>query len=283
MCENMITDLGPVEYSIIGEGTPVLFFHGGHSNCRETLFQEGWDLNQYKIITPSRPGYGQTDLSENGSPKKTAQLFHALILKLGFSKVIVVGISAGGLSAIEYASQFPQGTCSLILISAVTQKWLNENDDLYKRGKKMFSPHREKMSWRLFRLFFNLFPKMMSQVLLKEISTVENAAISNDEVNKIREMTSIQSSGNGFVNDLDQNIDASTILDIKCPTLILHSENDQSVPISMAYHAKNNIVASSLRTYDNKWGHLLWVGQEKQYPIEDLNSFLLTHPCNENI
>ena len=50
------TDKGQIEYSIVGKGIPVLFLHGGHSNCRETLFHKGCNTNKYLLITPSRPG-----------------------------------------------------------------------------------------------------------------------------------------------------------------------------------------------------------------------------------
>jgi len=36
------TDVGTVEYSDRGSGQVVLFFHGGHGNCRESLFQNAF-------------------------------------------------------------------------------------------------------------------------------------------------------------------------------------------------------------------------------------------------
>ena len=47
------TDKGQVEYSIVGKEKPVLFLHGGHSNCKETLFHKGFDTNKFQLITPS--------------------------------------------------------------------------------------------------------------------------------------------------------------------------------------------------------------------------------------
>lgn len=279
MCNTVNTDLGQIEYSIQGEGIPVLFFHGGHSNCSETLFQNGWDLSKYMIITPSRPGYGNTPLGDNGTPRKTAELTNALLNILNIEKVIVVGISAGGLSAITFAEEFPSKSCSLILISAVTKKWLSENDDLYERGMKMFSPKMEKLSWTLFRTFFRILPKTMSKTLFTELSTKQNQEITKSEIDQVREMTFKQSSGSGFVNDLNQDIDEDAIKNVRCPTLILHSENDKSVPIDMAIYADHEIQNSTLKSFDNKWGHLLWVGKDSEYPITELNEFLNENPC----
>lgn len=49
-----------IEFSVIGEGEPILVFHGGHSNCKEEFGYEALIKNDYSIITPSRPGYGRT-------------------------------------------------------------------------------------------------------------------------------------------------------------------------------------------------------------------------------
>ncbi len=279
MCEITNTDLGQIEYSIRGKGIPVVFFHGGHSNCKETLFQKGWDLSKYMIITPSRPGYGNTPLNVNSTPRKTAEITKDLLDKLEINKAIVVGISAGGHSAIAFAEQYPEKTCNLILISAVTKKWLNENDDLYKRGMKMFSPKMEKFSWMLFRLFFRIFPKRMSKTLFDELSSKPNQEITKSEMKQIKEMTFKQASGSGFVNDLNQDIEHGVIQKVKCKTLVLHSENDKSVPIEMAFYADKEIKHSILKTFDNKWGHLLWVGEDSKYPIEELNEFLNKNAC----
>jgi pimeloyl-ACP methyl ester carboxylesterase len=56
----------------VGNGFPILFIHGGHSNCSETLSHTGFDLEKFQLITPSRPGYGNTPLKGNGSPKQAA-------------------------------------------------------------------------------------------------------------------------------------------------------------------------------------------------------------------
>ncbi len=279
MSEIIKTEFGDLEYSVKGNGAPVLFFHGGHSNSEETLFHNGWDLSKYKIITPSRPGYGKTPLGNNTTPGQTAILTHKLIESLGIEKLIVVGISAGGLSAISFASEFTSKTCSLILISAVTKKWLDESDSLYQRGMKLFSPKMEKISWALFRTFFRLFPKRMTQTLYDELSTRTNQKITASEIEQVKKMTFRQSSGNGFVTDMNQDMDSESISKVVCPTLILHSENDKSVSKEMAFYADSKIRNSTIKTYNNKWGHLLWVGEEANMPISDLKDFLRENQC----
>src|SRR5690606_18679112 len=77
------TPMGMVEYTRYGTGEPVLFFHGGHSNCLDRLPHLGFDPLIYQFITPSRPGYGKTSLKNNESPEATARLFAVFLDQLG--------------------------------------------------------------------------------------------------------------------------------------------------------------------------------------------------------
>ena len=75
------TKIGEIEFTQKGTGIPLLFIHGGHGNCHESLFHKGFDLDKFRLITPSRPGYGRTPLSTNDSPKRTADILAAFFEK----------------------------------------------------------------------------------------------------------------------------------------------------------------------------------------------------------
>lgn len=268
------TTKGPIEVSFKGVGTPLLFVHGGHSSCNESLFHKGFDLNKYYLITPSRPGYGKTPLSNNATPRATAELFITLMDAIQLKSVIVIGISAGGLTALELASNFPDRVKKLVLISAVTKDWMTAQDPIYRKAKKLFSPRFEKYSWGLFRFFYLLFPRLMAKTMFKELSNFQHAKITPDEIKELHSMINLQSSKHGFVNDLDQHIDQKVLDEIACPTLILHSTTDNSVCIDHAKDAHAIIKKSILKIYTNKWGHLLWLGQESKIAIEDTLKFI---------
>jgi len=268
-----VTEAGIIEYSDTGKGMPLLFIHGGHSNSKETLFHKGFDKDTFRLITPSRPGYGKTPLTENGSAGKTAALFISLLDKLHLEKVIVIGISAGGLTAIEITANYPERVSKLILISAVTKKWLTEKDNTYQKGKILFNPALEKYTWWLYRSFFKVYPKMAASLLAKELSK-KVFPLEKPEIEELYNMVDKQRSKRGFVNDLNQDIPQGIINKITSPTLILHSLNDNAVCIEHAKFAANNILRSLLKTYNNNWGHLLWLGQEGKEPIADTLYFI---------
>ena len=269
------TAKGKIEYSLLGQGRPILFVHGGHVNCRETIFQKDLDPDKFCFITPSRPGYGNTPLADgNKTPKGTADLFIALLDELQLSRVIVIGISAGGLTALEMAANYPDRVESLVLLSALTQKWFAETDKVYTGGKKIFAPKTERFTWSLYRFFFNLFPKMMAKTMFKQLSKYRPIEFTEYELKELKQMTMNMRSGAGFDNDLDQTFDREILSKVACPTLILHSEYDNSVDLSHPQNAKNKIKHAKLRLFKNHWGHLLWLGAGYAQVLEEIKQLI---------
>ena len=265
------TSKGEIEYALLGNGKPMMIVVGGHTNCRETIFHKGLDPNKFCFVTPSRPGYGSTPLTDqNKTPKGTSDLFVALLDELNIQKTIVVGISAGGLTALEIAANYPDRVENLILMSALTKKWFVKTDKVYKGAKIFFAPKIERYTWFFYRLFFRLFPKVMTKTMFKELSKYRPIEFTEDEFQELKQMTLIMRSYEGFDNDLDQTIGRETLKRIECPTLILHSENDNAVDISHPRNAKNNIKGSKLVTFNNRWGHLLWLGTDYDPILNEL-------------
>jgi pimeloyl-ACP methyl ester carboxylesterase len=262
---------GKIEYTLLGKGRPVLIIVGGHTNCKETIFHKGLDSNKFCFITPSRPGYGLTPLTDqNKTPKGTSDLFVALLDELNIEKAIVFGISAGGLTALEIAANYPDRVENLILMSALTKKWFVKTDKVYKGAKIIFAPKIERFTWFLYRLFFRLFPKTMTKTMYKELSKFRPIEFTEDEIQELKKMTLIMRSYKGFDNDLEQTIDHETLKRIQCPTLILHSEYDNAVDISHARNASSNIKDSKLITFKNHWGHLLWLGTDYEPVLNEV-------------
>jgi pimeloyl-ACP methyl ester carboxylesterase len=265
------TSKGKIEYTLVGNGKPILIVVGGHTNCKETIFHKGLDPGKFCFVTPSRPGYGLTPLTdENKTPKGTSDLFVALLDELNIEKTIVFGISAGGLTALEIAANYTNRVENLILISALTKKWFTKTDKVYKGAKKIFAPKTERYTWFFYRLFFRLFPKAMTKIMFKQLSKYRPIEFTEEELQELRQMTLIMRSYKGFSNDLDQAINQEALKRIECPTLILHSENDNAVDISHALNAKDNIKGSKLVTFNNHWGHLLWLGIEYEPILDEL-------------
>jgi len=268
------TKFGEIEYSTTGNGTPVLFIYGGHTNSNTTLCHKGFDLEKFQLITPSRPGYQNTPLNDNKTPKQAADLIISLLDYLNIDKVILYGISAGGLTTIEIASNYPDRVEKLILASAVSKEWLDKNGRLYKAGRRLFNPKFEEFVWRMIRFFSGLFPNMIAKIFYPEFSTNLPHKLKKGDVKELVSMLKNFSSGTGFINDIDQNIEDDVISKIKCPTLVIHSKNDNTVLFEHALHSKKMIKNSKLVELNNEWGHLLWIGTDSKKSIEVTMKFI---------
>ena len=268
------TKLGEIEYSTTGNGKPVLFIHGGHTNCNSTLWHKGFDLKKFQLISPSRPGYQNTPLNDNKTPKQAADLIISLLDYLTIDNVILYGISAGGLTTIELANNYPERVEKLILASTISKEWLDKNGKLYKTARRLFNPKVEGFVWGMIRFFSGLLPNMIAKNFYPEFTTNLPHKLIKEDVKELLSMFKNFSSGTGFINDIDQNIDNDVISRIKCPTLIIHSKNDNSVPFEHALHSNKMIKNSKLVELNNEWGHLFWIGTDSKKSIEKTIKFI---------
>jgi len=268
------TRLGNIEYCSIGKGIPIIFVHGGHSNCNETLCHKGFDLEKFQLITPSRPGYGKTPLNGNRTPKQAADLIVGLLEYLSIDNVIVYGISAGGLTAIELASNYPNKVSKLILASAISMKWLDKQGKIYKTAKKMFNPKTERIVWGMVRFFSGIFPNMIAKSFYPQFSKNPAHKLKKDDIQELISTMKQYNSKTGFINDIDQNINDEILAKIKCPTLIIHSENDNSVLLEHPENANKMIKKSRVEILQNEWGHLFWIGTDSKMTIAKTIEFI---------
>ncbi|XKG24231.1 alpha/beta hydrolase [Ureibacillus chungkukjangi] len=281
--EVCIDDSGrELEYSIIGYGTPILVFHGGHSNCNEE-FGYGELLEQgYSIITPSRAGYGKTNPQLGRDIQTACHAYLTLLNHLNIERVHVIAISAGGPSGLFFAAHFSERVRSLTLQSAVSKQWLTSKDMEYKAAQILFRPSTENYTWGMIRQLSNRFPKFMFKQMAASFSKLPYTQIvtriTDDDIEMFRQMNNRQRSGHGFMIDLSQTgeISETDLNLIKCPTLILHSINDSAAPIEHAHHAQNHITNSRLCILES-WGHLIWLGQGSEKMYDELINFLVNY------
>lgn len=275
-CKIINTKLGEIEYHLVGKGISILFIHGGHSNCNEKLCHKGFDLEKFQLITPSRPGYGKTPLNNNKTPKQAADLIIGLLHHLSIDHVIVYGISAGGLTAIELASHYPNKVSKLILASAVSKKWLDNKGGKYKIAKKIFNPKIEKIVWVLVRFFSTIFPTIVAKNFYPQFSKNPIHKLKKEDIQELILSMKDYNSKMGFINDINQNINDDIFTSVKCPTLIVHSKNDNSVPFEHALYSKKMIKNSQLLELNSECGHLFWIGSDSKNTIEKIIKFIET-------
>ncbi|TLS36059.1 alpha/beta fold hydrolase [Pseudalkalibacillus caeni] len=286
--KRLTVDRGSIEFSVAGEGEPILVFHGGHSNCYEEFGFQKLVESGFQLITPSRPGYGKTSKEIGESLEASCIAYEAIITHLGLEKVHVLAISAGGPVGIFFASRYPERVRTLTLQSAVTKEWLTPADKEYKAARVLFRPSVEKYTWRMISLLNNRFPQFLFKNMAPSFSTLSYkklmGKLNAEDIEEFRKMNNRQRSGAGFLIDLEQTktIKAEDLAAVKCPAIIMQSKFDGFIPLAHAEHAHNNIPASKLVVLDS-WGHLIWLGKEADKAHTTVINFLRANTINDKI
>ncbi|WP_338553203.1 alpha/beta hydrolase [Paenibacillus sp. KS-LC4] len=269
-----------LEYSIVGGGVPLLFFHGGHSNCYEEFGYQNLVASGYSIITPSRSGYSRT--SSIAELEQACGLYLSLLDHLHIAKAHVIAASAGGPTGILFCATYAERVASLTLQSAITSPWLSPHDWAYRIFRRIFKPGVEKWTWLLLARINNLLPRLTFRLLLFSFSTLSPAEayarLDGLAIESFRKMNNRQRSYNGFLIDLKQaQADYTKALrSIKAPTLIMHSKNDRSVAPKHAEYATAHIAHAEACILD-AWGHLIWIGKHTAELDRKQNAFLAEH------
>ena len=111
------TRCGPIEYAEAGAGPPVLVVHGAGGGFDQALdLGGGLARAGFRVIAPSRFGYLRTPLPADASAAAQADAHACLLDALGIRRAAIMGVSAGGPSALQFALRFPERTAALLLL-----------------------------------------------------------------------------------------------------------------------------------------------------------------------
>lgn len=204
-------------YEITGKGDPLVFIHGLGSSTRDWEEQIPVFSKEYKCITLDLRGHGRTDKPKEQYiiPQFAADVAE-LLKGLNISNAFVVGLSMGGATAFHLAISYPELVKKLVVTNmsaAVPYKSFAD--------KKMF----------ITRLLIVklLGMKKMGKVIASRLFVKQDKH--NDECRKKMAARWAENNSKAYLSAMKALKNWSVMEElhkIKCPALIIHSDEDYS-------------------------------------------------------
>jgi 2-hydroxy-6-oxonona-2,4-dienedioate hydrolase len=267
------TRCGPIELQQAGQGIPLLMIHGsggGHDQgmaWAQPLLQRG-----VRLIAMSRFGYLRTPRPIDASPEAQADAHVCLLDTLKIPKVSVMGVSAGGPSALQLAIRHPERVSALILVVPITYK-----PDTVENSAPPVSDVKDSLLVRLLGsdfLFWTVLRLAPNSLILHVLATppeqVARASVSerhrvNDMVERILPV-SIRASGLRDDTRLGKSLRPYALETIQAPTLVASARDDGFGTFAGAQYTASRIPNAKFIGFMDG-GHLL-VGHDDEIQAE---------------
>ncbi len=241
----LTTERGAIEYSVVGRGQPLLYFHGGMGGYEQGLaLAEILPLDDFQLITFSRPGYRRTDIAKGRTLPEQAEVACEVLDHLGISAATILGLSAGGMSALQFAQNHPERCEQLILLMA-------QGPELAKSQPSAF------WLWLMdLMMASDFFVWILMEGGLNALTRLMRVQGSGDAMLNVKQFFAGVFPASdwrvGTTNDVEQLINQRTIdlTTITAPTLVLHGTQDVIVPPIVAKDNAAKILNSHLLMID---------------------------------
>ncbi|MGA2051055.1 MAG: alpha/beta hydrolase [Terracidiphilus sp.] len=224
------TSFGTLEFAEIGAGVPMLIVHGAEGG-----FDQGIDMTSamavrgYRLIVPSRFGYLRSTMPGNPTIAMQADAYVQLLDHLGIDKVVVVGISAGAWSSMQFAIRHPDRCRALVLL--VPANYLPAGTTIHGGAVVSAMVHSNFVAWALLKLM-PIMPGGMTRMMLGTDADVVRAAEPNEKA-RVRQLldhlqpVSQRIAGMNFDIKTAATHESFPIEKIACPVLTISAEDDR--------------------------------------------------------
>jgi pimeloyl-ACP methyl ester carboxylesterase len=278
------TDCGPVEYATFGDGYPVLVVHGIFGGFDQGLVIARGKVGEgFRSIVPSRFGYLRSPLPEDATPAGQADAFACLLDALDIEQAAILGTSAGGTSAIQFALRHPDRCSALVLLSSNTPGETEAGLPPEPLAKALFKS--DFAFWLMTTYFSSSLRSIMGVPDGFDLTPEYEAEVA--EV--MRTILPVNPRSDGAIFDMfvsNPDINAGypggyPLEEISVPVLIINAVDDPLTLYKNAQSAAERIPGAKLVTIESG-GHILLGHEEKvRSEIETfLNEYASTRPSD---
>jgi 2-hydroxy-6-oxonona-2,4-dienedioate hydrolase len=261
------TSMGVVEAAPFGQGSTVLISHGSGGGYDMGLWLAHLIGGQFQYIAPSRFGYLRSPVPPGPTPEAQADTYAALLDMLQVNSVMVIGLSAGGPSALQFALRHAGRCHGLVMLSASSRPVPPLPPIL--QAIYPFMLKSDFIPW----LFYAAAPHTVFQA--NGVSRALLAKIKLDR-EKIRLLDGLYQTTfpstlrrEGMMNDVQQltHLPPYPIERITVPTLVVHAVNDPIIPFESGEFSAHTIPNAQFLKLDDG-GHFACVThREETIPI----------------
>ena len=119
-------------YEVTGSGQPLAYIHGGFGGIQALGPMPPWFVEKrfaphFTVVTYHRRGCGRSEMTPEGHDVRTyAADLHALVQHLRLAPATLMGVSAGGPIAIQFALDHPELVARLVLVRSAADPMAGE-------------------------------------------------------------------------------------------------------------------------------------------------------------
>ncbi|RPD44814.1 alpha/beta fold hydrolase [Paracnuella aquatica] len=259
-----------ISYKDYGSGRPVVLIHGW------PLSKDMWEYQiddlvdaGLRVIKYDRRGFGKSDKPWNGYDYDSlTDDLHAVVEGLDLKDAVLVGFSMGGGEAVRYLSRYgTERVSGLVLVSAVTPYLVKTPDNAEGVDESVFAEMMEQLKKDRIAFLDDFGKKFFSVSLMHHpVSTPlleYYRSLAAVALPRATQQCAISFAQTDFRNDV-QNINI--------PTLIIHGDDDKTVPIDASSERTAKMIAGAeFKVYDGAPHGLFYTHREQLN--EDLINF----------
>jgi len=237
-----------IHYFTAGNGDPLVVIHGGGGGAEGWLPSMAELCEHHRIYIPDLPGFGDSQpMDGDYGISEFVQFVEDFTHSLGLRRFHLVGHSAGGGIALDYALKFPHKIIKLVLVSSMCL------------GKEIAPWVRVLSSSAFFRslgvaaaALLKAIKWLVSLVYapLKFVNPLPRAKINlGVSMSTLKEQTTVL---------------ANRLSELIMPTLLIWGASDSIVPVSNAYAAAQLIPDCQLHVFED-CGHSVYKQEVKEF------------------
>lgn len=246
------------------DGVQIFYKDWGPRDAQPTVFHHGWPLSSddwdaqmlfflskgYRVVAHDRRGHGRSEhVTEGHDIDHYAADAFAVAKALNLKNAVHIGHSTGGGEVARYVARHgePAGrVAKAVLVAAIPPLMLKTDDSPEGTPKEVFDGFRTALAGNRAQ-FFRDVPSGPFYGFNREGATVHEGVIQNWWRQGMMGSAKAHYDGIKAFSETDQTDDLKAIT---VPTLVLHGEDDQIVPIAAsALKAVRLLPNGSLKTY----------------------------------